>query len=144
VPKQWLSMAVATIVAISALAACEGNVFSLKVGDCFNSDETGEISDVAVVDCAQAHDAEVYSVFDYPNAPSDYPGEGAIEQVVNDRCVTDFAAYVGKDYASSVFERNQLVPTQDGWAQGDHEIICLIVPSGSQAQLTGTARGTAR
>ena len=50
--------------------ACQGNVFQLKVGDCFNGAATGTVSDVSTVDCATAHDAEVYFIFDYPNAPS--------------------------------------------------------------------------
>jgi hypothetical protein len=125
-------------------AGCQGNVFSLKVGECFSGAATGQVSDVNKVDCSVAHDSEVYSVFDYPNPPSAFPGSAAMDTAASDRCTTDFAVYVGIDAASSGYGLGQLVPTAESWAQGDRQLVCLIQPGTSGTTLTGSAKGTAK
>ena len=52
---KWILISMLGIV---VLAACEGNVYSLKVGDCYNgvtidkySGETMEVTDVELVSC---------------------------------------------------------------------------------------------
>ena len=59
------------------LSACQNIVSTtpLKVGDCFNyintTDANGDPINVPqVIDCAQPHSDEVFSIFDYPNAPA--------------------------------------------------------------------------
>ena len=134
---------VLTFVAIVA-AGCQGNVFSLKVGECFSGAASGDVSDVNKVDCSVAHDSEVFSVFDYPNPPSDFPGDSAMKSAAADRCITDFQAYVGIDAASSSYGVGQLVPTAGGWAQGDRQLVCLVQPGTQGTPLTGSAKGTAK
>ena len=143
-PRRTLAATCAALLFAAVVGGCQGNVFSLKVGDCFNGGAAGtEVSDVTIVDCAKPHDAEVFSVFDYPNAPSDFPGTDALNTAVTDKCNPDFETYVGKDYNSSTYGLAPLLPTEDGWKSGDHEIVCLIV-SGDSGQLTGSAKGTAK
>jgi hypothetical protein len=133
------------VFAATVAAGCgQGNVFSLKVGECFGGAATGEVSDVNKVDCAAAHDSEVFSVFDYPNAPADFPGADAMSTAASDRCPTDFQAYVGIDAASSQYGIGQLVPTSSSWAQGDRQVVCLIEPGTTGQTLTGSAKGTAK
>ncbi|MEA2621297.1 MAG: hypothetical protein QOH61_207 [Chloroflexota bacterium] len=139
-PRGLTALLLAAAVALGGLA-CQGNVFSLKVGDCFNGGGASEVSDVTTVDCASPHDAEVYSVFDYPNAPSAYPGDDAIGAAADTRCRQDFAIFVGLSYDESIYNSNKLRPTSKSWESGDRTIDCLIT-SADGTQLTGSAKGT--
>jgi hypothetical protein len=133
---------VAIVLATTALA-CQGNVFSLKQGECFVGAATGNVSDVKIVDCTQAHDAEVYFVFPYPNAPSDFPGDDAVRTASETGCRPAFQDFVGLDFDSSSYGISFLRPTSDSWGTGDRTIDCLIT-SGDGSQLTGSAKGTAK
>ncbi len=135
-----LVLAVVAIVAVG----CQGNVFSLKVGECFSGAASGQVSDVNKVDCSVAHDSEVFSVVDYPSPPSDFPGSAAMEAAASARCPTDFQAYVGIDAATSSYGIGQLVPTAESWAQGDRQLVCLLHSATTGTTLTGSAKGTAK
>lgn len=121
--------------------ACQGNVFQLKVGDCFNGASTGDVSDVTVIACTSAHDAEVFSTFTYPNAPSDYPGSTTVVTVAEDGCTSAFTPFVGVSFEDSIYGLSYLQPTSDSWKTGDRTIQCLIT-SADDSQLTGSAKGT--
>jgi hypothetical protein len=137
-----LSAIVLAFVAIVA-AGCQGNVFSLKVGECFTGTASGEISDVNKGDCGAAHDAEVISIFDYPNAPADFPGADAITTAAATQCAIDFKAYVGIDLsASTAYMIGDIGPTADSWKSGDHQIVCLINAFTQGTPLTGSAKDT--
>ncbi len=125
-----------------ASMACQASVFELKVGDCFSGASSGTLSNVDVIDCAKAHDFEVYAIFDYPNAPSAYPGDAAISSAGQDGCVAPFATFVGIDFNSSTaYSFSFLKPTSDSWGSGDRTYDCLIT-SADGSQLTGSAKGT--
>lgn len=121
--------------------ACQGNVFKLKVGDCFNGAATGTVSDVSVVDCATAHDAEVYFIFDYPSAPSAYPGDDTVRTTAESGCKPPFATFVGVDFDTSVYGLSYLRPTSDSWGTGDRIIQCLVTPETGATKLTGSVKG---
>jgi len=140
--------AVAALIALIAITgACQSIVSAtpLKVGDCFNYINTTDANDdqitvPAVIDCAQAHSDEVFSVFDYPNA-SGFPGYEQIGTVQQSRCEVDFATYVGTTWDKSSYTINYDAPDEQSWATGDHQIKCLIEDA-SGGQQTGSARGT--
>ena len=80
-----------------AATACEGNVFSLSVGDCFNDpDAFTEVSDVEIVECGEPHDNEVYAVYDIPG--DQFPGRTAVQDNAGENCVARFDAYVGREF----------------------------------------------
>lgn len=130
-----------------SVLACGGNGASLNVGDCVNftsgADANGDpIGSTVVVDCAVAHDEEVFSVFNYPNAAA-FPGYEAIGALQQTQCEADFKAYVGIAWDQSAYVINYDSPTAATWSTGDTRIVCLLV-DGNGGQLTGSARGTAR
>jgi Septum formation len=139
---------VTSLLAIIALAAtalaCQGNVFQLKLGDCFTGGDSANVSNVNVVECTQAHDAEVYYIFNYPDAPSSYPGDDAVQTTAADGCKPAFSDFVGLAFDSSSYGLKYLRPTSDSWGQGDRTIDCLITSGDGTTQLTGSAKGTAR
>ena len=129
------------------LGACQNIVSTtpLQIGDCFNyintTDANGDpINLPQVIDCAQPHTDEVFSIFDYPNA-SGFPGYEAIGGVQQSHCQADFTAYVGVDWEQSSYTINYAAPTEQSWAGGDHAIHCLLEDASGQ-QLTGSARGS--
>ena len=121
-------------------AACSGNVFELEVGQCFDDpDSFDEVSNVEIVECATAHDNEVYELFDIPDG--DFPGTTTVEEAAVEGCLAAFDPYVGRDYASSSLDVRYLVPTEDTWSSGDREVVCVLYDLNG-AQLTGTVQGT--
>jgi len=130
-----------------SLGACQNTVSgsALKVGDCYNNTNTTDVEGNAIeshalVECAQPHDEEVFSVFDYPSA-SAFPGYEQIGTVEQTRCQTDFQTYVGVTWEQSTLVISYDSPDQNTWASGDHAIHCLLADA-SGSKLTGSARGS--
>ncbi len=82
----------------------EGNtnaeVFSIRVGDCLNTDDTmsGEISSVPVVPCDQPHADEVFLAYDLEDA--EFPGTDEVANAAYERCAMEFEAF---DTSISIF-----------------------------------------
>ena len=131
--------ALAALVLVTA-AACQGNVFSLKLGDCYNGGSESEVSDVSVVPCTEAHDYEVFSVLTY--AGDTFPGDSVIQSFAETECVNAYEPYVGKSYESSEFYIRYLTPTSQTWATGDRVIDCVLYSQ--SGKLTGSMRGSNR
>lgn len=133
----------ATILVVLAglVTACQGNVFSLEIGQCFDdTDETGEVSEVPIVDCDEPHDNEVYHLFDV--AGSDYPGDDAVQEQAGEQCLNSFESYVNSAYAESEFYYGWLTPTSGSWDGGDREVVCILFADGEQ--VAGSARNSGR
>ncbi len=114
-------------------------VFAIQVGDCFGDLGTGEISAATAVPCADPHLNEVYALFDMPDG--DFPGDAAITTAWQEGCLERFDAFVGLDFASSIYDITPLTPTATSWAQGDREIVCMVQPVSGE-NTTGTAKGS--
>ena len=108
--------------------AADIGVMSMKAGDCFNSADLGTmISEVPGVPCSEPHDAEVTLVYNSPAAS--YQDMDAEAQ---ESCEAAMADYVGANWESyePMIEWSLIAPTSGGWAQGDHEIICIAYANG--------------
>jgi hypothetical protein len=119
------------------------SVFDLEVGLCYNyPDNTTSVGEVPLTNCALAHDAEVFYIYDLP----DYPAynEDTVTTDGFDGCLDPFKAYVGVDYYATEAEDlgiYGLYPSSGTWANGDREVICSVVPLSVEDQLTGSMRG---
>ena len=146
-----LSAAIATsALALSGCSILESftgtSVLNLEAGDCFlwpNDDlasgEAVEVGTVSTVDCADAHDAEIYHVFDVTDGPWN---EDAILTEGFETCVAEFEIFIGMPYETSEIYLDGLTPTQAGWEDGDHEIACYVYVPDTQTQ--GSLQGAAR
>lgn len=132
-----------TLAACLLLAAGCTPVFDLGVGDCFNSDDADELSTVQTLDCAEAHDFEVYFVFDYEAADdAAYPGTDTLNGSAETGCSGSFEGFVGRSYDSSELYVYYLTPSPESWDDGDREIVCsLYLPD---EKLTGSMRNADR
>lgn len=120
------------------------DVFSLKVGDCLNTESMvdPEITDVPVLACDEPHDGEVFHQFDLP--AGDFPAEADIEAAVEETCLPEFATFAGIEYAESAdLDITWLEPTAEGWSGADdRSVTCIIVDI--TGNVTGTLAGAAR
>ncbi|MEA3501550.1 MAG: septum formation family protein, partial [Actinomycetota bacterium] len=103
------------------------SIEDVAVGDCFDIGERGEIYDVPMVDCSELHDAELFATVQIDGLGSTYPGYDPINEWVFAVCESRFPAYVGQPYRESPYWIETLVPTEDGWSEGDRIGMCTVV-----------------
>jgi hypothetical protein len=116
------------------------------IGDCFDRRVVGAPPSTTtitlVLPCALPHLDEVYATYDYPGA--DYPGPNVLQQFAKQRCVANFAAYVGAPYETSTLALDYALPDQAGWGNGIRHVVgCLIVDPDGRLR-AGSARGSKR
>lgn len=115
-------------VAIFAAVACGQSVFSLEMGDCFNSSAEDEVGHVEAIPCSEPHDSEVFAVTGYPEGDDDsYPGENSLKDYSETYCVDEFSGYVGISLWDSRLDISFLYPTRNSWTTADdREIVCHL------------------
>jgi hypothetical protein len=90
----------------------------------------------------QAHDAEVYALFDMPD--STWPGDTAIDDAATNGCIPRFHSFVGTSFEMSELNITWLEPTQESWQElDDREITCMVTTMDG-SKLTGSMRGSGR
>jgi hypothetical protein len=117
------------------------DVFTIEVGDCLNDGGVdGEVSTVPTIDCAEPHDSEAYASIILPDG--DYPGTDPVLEQADAECLAAFPTYVGIAYEESTLGFAYYYPTEQSWASGDREILCLLYdPAG---QVEGSLADSAR
>lgn len=124
----------------------ETSVFDLEVGDCFSADDV-ELDTVLVVDCAGAHEYEVFALVNHEAVDgAAYPGDQEILEYADATCQPSFEAFVGHDYQTSIWYITSLTPTAETWADGDREVVCTLNQQDDDEEpisVTGTAEGSA-
>jgi hypothetical protein len=117
------------------------DVFTIAVGDCLNDGGVeGEVSSVKKIECAEPHDSEAFASIKMDDG--DFPGDTVVTDKAIADCTTEFNTFVGLDYQESALDFAYYYPTEESWANGDREILCLIVdPAGKvEGSLAGAAR----
>lgn len=121
------------------------DVFTIQVGDCLNDGgSVGEVSEVPTVPCTEPHDSEAYASIIMDDG--DFPGQQAADDQAVADCTTEFNAFVGLDYQTSKLDFAYYFPTEASWANGDREILCLILAvdeAGNAVKVTGSLKGAA-
>lgn len=104
------------------------SVATLQEGDCIQDPGLVEvIENVEAVGCNEPHEVEVFAVIEL-NQPDGarFPGNDAVYESGMDRCLPEFAGYVGTSYETSVYWVDAWTPIEDGWDRGDREVLCVI------------------
>lgn len=121
--------------------AGDADVFSLRVGDCYNDTSGESISDVPAVKCSDPHDNEIYFTFVMP--AGEWPGDEAITAAAEEQCGAQFDIFVGLPYAESVLDWYPITPLEEGWNEiDDREILCAVWDT--TGQISGSLAGVAR
>lgn len=99
------------------------SVFSLRVGDCFDDHDSGDVQRVAALPCGEAHDNEVFATFDLDG---EWMGDDEVTRLGEEGCNDRFAAAIGAPYEESVLAFYPMTPTEGSWNDlDDREIVCV-------------------
>ena len=118
--------------AISGITnAVEGkeDVFSIRVGDCFDnpSEETAEeVESVKMPKCTEPHDNEAFFIYDVSD--SDFPAydQDAVIADAEEKCRPEYEQFVGVPEAETSIYFSYYFPSDESWEQGDREILCMV------------------
>lgn len=121
----------------------EVSVFDLEVGMCFNIGGDGSsLETVPVVACDESHAYEVFALVEHEAGDDeDYPGDREMDDFAFEECEPEFEDYVGTPYEESIYSINYLTPSEDTWAAGDREVVCLVYDS-EEEELSESVRGS--
>jgi len=137
--------ATVSVAPTASTGAAATSVFDLEVGDCF-SVESDELTTVAVVDCEESHEYEVFALLDHEAGEADpYPGDEAMLEYGNTACQAPFQEYVGIEYEASLWFITSVFPSEGTWGAGDREIVCTLNQQDADSEpiaVTGSAEGS--
>jgi hypothetical protein len=123
-----------TVVGVIANAGTK-QVTALKVGDCVTTlEESDNVTDLPVVECAKAHQGEVYFV--YQMSSGKYPGDDKVQKDAEDRCAKEINAYAGAG-ADENYDIFYLRPSPDDWSI-DRGVTCIATDA--KKSLTGSIK----
>jgi hypothetical protein len=102
----------------------------IGAGDCVDEVPPADSFVVAlpVVDCGRPHDAEVFgrTRMRFPgDAP--FPRQSQFDAVGSRQCSDHFMLYTDDRHDTRDFDLYVVNPTEEGWADGDREIVCIAI-----------------
>lgn len=132
------------------------HVYVPNVGECFDrrrlQPEEGAGMVVLLLDCSLPHTYQVFAAFavdeaalaEGDDAPAEgYPGEDPLADEAKRICPEHFEDWVGTPYELSELEMAWIVPTEEGWGNGDRTIACTLYDPSSE-RMAGTQQGAQR
>jgi hypothetical protein len=107
------------------------DIFSLRVGDCFQNPPPGQamlgMAQVTAVRCTTPHNAQVFAQFNATDAT--YPGRQALVLEARHACRAREAASLDKSKITSTMALHVLFPLPRAWTTGRRLLSCLVVDS---------------
>jgi len=138
----WV-VAIVVIVAVTAVSKAhrsttgtitgsgQVDIFSLRVGDCFQNPPPGEtklgVAQVTAVPCTTPHNAQVFAQFNSTDAT--YPGRQALVHEARHGCRAQEAASLDKSKITGTMTLRFLFPVPQAWTAGRRALTCLVVDS---------------
>jgi Septum formation/Domain of unknown function (DUF4190) len=133
----WILLGV--IVVVGAIVLGNGSVRAtdVKVGDCIETTPTdmANVKTLPKVSCDKPHEGEVYALL--PVSGGTFPGQTALRDGYEKKCVSELDAYSSKAAADSAYQIFVLYPTQQTWDQGDRRVACVTI---TQDKRTGSVK----
>ncbi|MGD2059592.1 MAG: septum formation family protein [Acidimicrobiia bacterium] len=109
-------------------------------GPCFDLEtDNGILTDWTEVSCDGPRHVEVSFAANFEDGP--FPGDDYLVETASETCTTAFGNYVGVSPDESAYGVDWLLPSEEMWAQGVRNGICLVV-SDDGSVLTGTIKGS--
>lgn len=110
----------------------------IRVGDCIQLPDgsADEVASVEGVPCETPHDAQVYAEFAL-SGTTGYPGVAQIENQAFEGCASRWEAALGPFDSAGNLDVYFFTPTEQGWAQNDHEVSCFVIAADG-SPLTGS------
>lgn len=102
------------------------SIYDVHPGQCIDfADDSDVAGDVPRRDCDEPHDGEVFLVGSVGSA-DDFPGTSELERRAEAVCIGDaFEQYVGTAYDDSALDVTYVTPSEDSWAAGDRDVVCV-------------------
>jgi Septum formation len=111
---------------------------ALQPGDCVNNlKDTTSLLSLPAVPCSQAHEGEVFAVFDLPAGP--YPGASAVNEQATTECSARITVYSPTAGTDGTYDLFLVYPRAQDWSRGDREIAC--VAAATVGTTTGSIKG---
>ena len=110
-------------------------VFSLRAGECLNSGRNG-LSDLQVLSCSGAHDAEVFATF--RAAGPHYPGATALQQQARQGCTSRLSGYLNPQLSAASLAQSFVYPGAGAWSAGERTVVCTV--HSTSGPLVGSVR----
>ncbi len=126
--KVWI-LVVLAVIGVGAFSFFDSSktVDDIAVGDCLNVPEEDIFSTIDPIDCAEPHDLEVFALVDLTGISVGYPGDDAVYEAAYNACWDEFEGYVGVPYEDSVLYLDVFTPTLEGWDErGDRIANCVL------------------
>lgn len=109
-------------------------------GPCYDVDiENGILTGWTEVSCTGPRQMEVSFAADFEEGP--FPGDSYLSDRASDTCREAFVSYVGISPEASIYGADWLLPTEQTWADGARQGICLVVADDG-SNLTGVVKGS--
>ncbi len=132
--KLWILVVLAVVgVGLFSFFDSSKTVDDIAVGDCLNMPEEDIFSTIDPLDCSEPHDLEVFALVDLStvgpeySSIASYPGDDAVYEAAYNRCWDEFELYVGVPYEESVLYLDVFTPTFEGWDErGDRIANCVL------------------
>ncbi len=103
------------------------NVFSLKVGDCFDNPAGAKsVHTVTAIPCDQPHNAQIYAKFRLRGSDLSYPGGATVAQRARSGCNSRTGS-VNKSMTTSAMTIRIFLPAEVAWITGQRTVSCMIV-----------------
>lgn len=122
-----LALTGCSVGAITNLIEGKEDVFSIKVGDCFNDDtsDAEEINAVKMPKCTEEHDNEAYFIYEVTDTDFPFYSISSIQDEAEEGCYAEFESFIGASIDDTSLYYGYYYPSADSWRTGDREILCL-------------------
>jgi len=132
--KLWILVVLGVVgVGLFSFFDSSKTVDDIAVGDCLNMPEEDIFSTIDPIDCTEPHDLEVFALIDLSaigpefSSIASYPGDDAVYENAFNQCWDEFEVYVGVPYEESVLYLDAFTPTLEGWEErGDRIANCVL------------------
>jgi Domain of unknown function (DUF4190)/Septum formation len=123
----WILLAVMVVVALIVFGNGSVRATDVKVGECIETTpaEMANVKTLPKVSCDKPHEGEVYALL--PVSGDTFPGQTALRDEYEKKCVSGLDSYSPKAAADSAYQIFVLYPTQQTWDQGDRRVACLTI-----------------
>jgi hypothetical protein len=103
------------------------NVFSLKIGDCFDNPAGAKtVHSVTAIPCDQPHNAQIYAKFKLSGSDLSYPGAAGVARMARSGCNARTGS-VNKSMTTSAMSIRIFLPAELAWITGQRTVSCMIV-----------------
>ena len=95
----------------------------LKAGECLRVSDADNLPDeIPLVPCTQAHQLEVFGVFDLPAGA--WPGDDSVEAAADQGCSPLFTSYVGASADDPKYTWSDYLPSKEDWSHDFRRVVC--------------------